>query len=147
VISDLVGVPDLFGRIKPVLLAAFTGRRHDRRVSGLKPRARAVVTAWVCITVPVLVANAVLIGRAAPHLAAVTATTARVQAHVITAAAAAHRYTAVVLAVVELVLIALPVVAGVLTAAFMSYRSGFAAADWNGHRRRPKHRRRRARHP
>jgi putative peptide zinc metalloprotease protein len=143
VISDLIGVPDLFGRIKPILLSAVTRRRRDRRVSELKPRARAVVTAWVCITLPVLALNLVLIGRAAPHLAAVAAATVRTQARaIVTAAGAGHLVTAA-LAAVSLVLVALPVVAGGLTAVFMSYRSGFAAADWNGHRRRPKHRRRR----
>jgi len=146
VISDLIGVPDLFGRIKPVLLAALTGRR-DRRAAELKPRARAVVTAWVCLTVPVLAVNVVLIGRAAPHLAAVAAATVRSQAHLITASLAVHRFTTAALAAVELLLVALPVVAGVLTATFVSYRSGFAAVDWNGHRRRPKHRRRRSRRP
>ncbi len=145
VISDLVGVPDLFGRIKPVLVAAVTGRRHDRRVAELKPRARAVVTAWVCVTVPVLALNAVLMGRAAPHLAAVAAATVRAQARFIATSASAGRVAAAALAAVQLVLVALPVVAGALTAAFVSYRSGFAAADWNGHRRRPRHRRRRSR--
>jgi putative peptide zinc metalloprotease protein len=145
VISDLIGVPDLFGRIKPVLVAAFTRRRRDRRVTELKPRARTVVTAWVCITVPVLAVNVVLIGRAAPHLAAVAAATVRDQAHVITASLGADRFTTAALSAVELLLVALPVVAGVLTATFVSYRSGFAAVDWNGHRRRPKHRRQRTR--
>jgi putative peptide zinc metalloprotease protein len=145
VISDLIGVPDLFGRIKPVLIAAFTGRDRDRRVTELKPRARVVVTVWVCLTLPVLAVNVVLIGRAAPHLAAVAVTTARAQARIISESLAAHRFTSAALTVAELLLVALPVIAGVLTATFVSYRSGFAAADWNGNRRRPRHRRRRTR--
>ena len=144
VISDLVGVPDLFGRIKPIVLAALTGRRSDRRVTELKTRARAVVTAWVCVTVPVLALNAVLIGRAAPHLASVAAATVRAQAHLIATSAASGHLLVAVLAAVQVVLVALPVVAGALTATFVSYRSGFAAADWEGHRRRPRHRRRRS---
>ncbi|HVM66763.1 MAG TPA: hypothetical protein VMU14_17980 [Acidimicrobiales bacterium] len=143
VISDLIGVPDLFGRIRPVMLAAVTRRRGDRRVTELKPRARAVVTAWVCITVPVLAVNMVLIGRAAPHLVAVAVATAGAQARVLVAALPAGHGVTAALAVAQLLLVALPAVAAALTAALVSYRSGFAAVDWNGHRRRPRHRRRR----
>jgi len=53
VLSDLVGVPDLFGRIKPIM-----GRligRHDPRANQLAPSARRIVTAWVLIAVPVIV--------------------------------------------------------------------------------------------
>jgi putative peptide zinc metalloprotease protein len=143
VISDLVGVPDLFGRIKPILLAVLPWRRYDRRVTELKRRTRVVVTTWVCITVPVLALNLVLIGRAAPHLAGVATRTARVQVHVISSAISAGRFAAAALGAAQLLLVALPVIAGVLTATWISYRSGFAAADWNGRRRRPRHRRRR----
>jgi putative peptide zinc metalloprotease protein len=143
VISDLVGVPDLFGRIRPIVLAVLPWRRHDRRVTELKRRARVVVTTWVCITVPVLAVNLFLIGRAAPHLAAVAATTARTQALAVEVAFRTRRFVAGALAAAQLLLVALPVLAGVLTATWMSYRSGFTAADWNGRRRRPQHRRRR----
>ncbi len=143
VISDLVGVPDLFGRIKPILVAAFTRRRRDRRVTELKTKTRVVVTAWVCVTVPVLILNVVLIGRAAPHLAAVAAATVGTQAHIVASATGGGRPVQAALAALQLILVALPVIAGALTATLISYRSGFAAADWNGHRRRPKHRRRR----
>ena len=145
VISDLVGVPDLFGRIRPILLAVLPWRRSDRRVAELKRRTRVVVTTWVCITVPVLAVNLFLIGRAAPHFTAVAVATARAQAHVLGTAVSTRRFVAAALAAAQLVLVALPVLAGVLTATWMSYRSGFAATDWNGRRRRPQHRRRRRR--
>jgi hypothetical protein len=99
------------------------------------------VTAWVCVTLPVLALNVVLIGRAAPHLAAVAAATVVAQARLIVTSVQAGRLMAAALAAVEVLLVAMPVVAGALTAIFVSYRSGFAAADWNGHRRRPRHRR------
>jgi putative peptide zinc metalloprotease protein len=145
VISDLVGVPDLFGRIKPIMLAVLPWRRNDRRVAELKRRTRVVVTTWVCITVPVLAVNLFLVGRAAPHLTAVAAASVRAQARVLDAAVRTRRFVAGALAGAQLVLVALPVLAGVLTATWMSYRSGFAATDWNGRRRRPQHRRRRRR--
>ena len=56
VLADLVGVPDLFARIGPVLRHA-TRRdgARDPRVVGLKPWVRVVVTAWVAVVVPFLV--------------------------------------------------------------------------------------------
>jgi putative peptide zinc metalloprotease protein len=144
VISDLIGVPDLFGRIRPIVLSMLPSRRRDRRVTELKTTARVVVTAWVCITVPVLALNVVLIGRAAPHLVAVAAATVMAQERAIGSAIQAHQFVPAALGVVQLVLVALPVIAGALTATWISYRSGFAAGDWSVHRRRPRHRRRRS---
>ncbi len=56
VVSDLIGVPDLFSRIRPVLRGLLPGREPDPAVRELRPGARALVTAWVTLTVPLLVA-------------------------------------------------------------------------------------------
>src|SRR5215217_919757 len=61
VISDLTGVPDLFGRIKPILLSLIPGREAEQKVTELKPWARWVVTVWVLTTVPVLLISLVLL--------------------------------------------------------------------------------------
>src|SRR5215471_15590668 len=59
ILSDLVGVPDLFARVVPVLRSAlsrwplFRGQ-VDPRVTGLRPRARIVITAWVLCVIPLL---------------------------------------------------------------------------------------------
>ena len=54
VVADLTGVPDLFGRIKPILAHLVLRRPADRRVAELKPWVRRVVTGWVMVTVPVV---------------------------------------------------------------------------------------------
>lgn len=54
VLADIAGVPDLFNRIRPVLLSLIPGRPADPRVSGLRPFARRIVTAWVLTVVPLL---------------------------------------------------------------------------------------------
>ena len=51
VIADLTGVPDIFARMKPVLLSLLPGRKPDPRVTVLKGWVRIVVTAWVVLTV------------------------------------------------------------------------------------------------
>ena len=54
VLADLTGVPDLFHRIKPTLLSVLPWRRKDPEAAALKPWARAVVTIWVALVVPLL---------------------------------------------------------------------------------------------
>jgi putative peptide zinc metalloprotease protein len=54
IVSDLIGVSDLFARIKPVLAGLVPGRPKDPRVTALKTWARVAVTAWVLTTVAVL---------------------------------------------------------------------------------------------
>jgi putative peptide zinc metalloprotease protein len=53
-LADMTGVPDLYHRIKPTLHALLPHRwfHPDNRV--LKPWARAVITAWVLVTIPLL---------------------------------------------------------------------------------------------
>lgn len=55
ILTDLTGVPDLFGRIKPLLLSALPGRPAHPDIAGLQRRARIVVTSWVAIVVPALI--------------------------------------------------------------------------------------------
>ncbi|MFF4156996.1 hypothetical protein [Streptomyces sp. NPDC001678] len=57
ILGDLAGVPDLYGKIKPILLSALPWRGTDPAVADLKPRTRAVVTTWVLTMVPLLAAE------------------------------------------------------------------------------------------
>ena len=54
IVADLTGVPDLFARIKPILVSVLPGRAADQRVTVLKPWVRAAVTVWVVVVVPLL---------------------------------------------------------------------------------------------
>jgi putative peptide zinc metalloprotease protein len=58
ILSDLVGVPDLFARVTPVLRGALSrwhgDRDRDPRAASLRPRARFVITAWVVCVIPLL---------------------------------------------------------------------------------------------
>jgi putative peptide zinc metalloprotease protein len=70
VISDLTGVPDMLGRIKPILRSFVPGRETEPSVSALKPWARAVVTIYVLITVPALLLGFTLVLLNVPRIAA-----------------------------------------------------------------------------
>ncbi|HEU4491117.1 MAG TPA: AAA family ATPase [Jiangellales bacterium] len=68
VLGDLVGVPDLFGRVRPVLRSLLPGAELDPRVAELRPRTRRLVTAWVLVVVPLLAAGVVLLLLRLPQL-------------------------------------------------------------------------------
>lgn len=70
VVSDLVGVPDLFGRIKPILVSFLPGTDPDQRVTQLKPWVRVVVTLWVVAVVAFLGFYTVMLLLALPRLVA-----------------------------------------------------------------------------
>lgn len=85
-VSDLVGVPDLFGRIRPVLASLIPGRPTPGALTRLKPGSRAGVTAWVLTTVPLLAACLVLLILTFPRLLAALWTTAGAQVSALEAA-------------------------------------------------------------
>ncbi|MCD0482933.1 hypothetical protein LO771_11110 [Streptacidiphilus sp. ASG 303] len=55
ILGDLAGVPDLFGKIKPILVGMVPGRPVPRDVADLKKSSRVIVTAWVLMMVPLVV--------------------------------------------------------------------------------------------
>ncbi|GGU90756.1 hypothetical protein GCM10010260_26640 [Streptomyces filipinensis] len=58
ILGDLAGVPDLYGKIKPILLSLLPGakgRVARTEVAGLKRSARTIVAAWVLTMVPLIV--------------------------------------------------------------------------------------------
>jgi putative peptide zinc metalloprotease protein len=68
VLADLTGVPDLFARIKPILVSFIPFTKRDKRVKELKPWVRVVVTLWVLIFVPFLAINITYILIYAPRI-------------------------------------------------------------------------------
>src|SRR5687767_1220193 len=68
VLSDLVGIPDLFQRLKAILLSLIPWRKPDPKVSELKPWARIVVSVWVLMVVLTLGFYLSMMAIAAPRI-------------------------------------------------------------------------------
>jgi putative peptide zinc metalloprotease protein len=66
ILGDLTGVPNLFGRIGPILRSLLPARTVGPQVSDLRTRTRVVVTTWVLVTVPTLLLGLVLLLAHAP---------------------------------------------------------------------------------
>ena len=69
-LADLAGVPDLYHRIKPTLLGLLPHRWADPENRALKPWARAVITVWVLITIPMMALMLLALVTAVPRLLA-----------------------------------------------------------------------------
>lgn len=68
ILADTTGVPDLFQRIRPTLLGLLPWNWGKPESKVLKPWARAVVTLWVLVTVPLLLLSLALMVIALPRL-------------------------------------------------------------------------------
>jgi putative peptide zinc metalloprotease protein len=57
ILGDLAGVPDLYGKVKPILLGMLPRRPVPPEVADLRPSARTIVTTWVVAMVPLMAAE------------------------------------------------------------------------------------------
>jgi putative peptide zinc metalloprotease protein len=108
ILSDLIGVPDLFARVVPIVKSALPAGRRDPRVAGLRRGARIVVTGWVLCIIPLLLFT---MGYLLLHLPGVERAlwrSARMQAHLMSAAVGGHHYAVAAVDAIGVVLVALP---------------------------------------
>ncbi len=98
ILSDIVGVPDLFARVAPVLRGSLShwprgSRRHrDPRATGLRPGARIVITAWVLCVIPLLAFTMGYLMVYLPDINRALWHSASHTAHLAGAAVSGHRY-------------------------------------------------------
>jgi putative peptide zinc metalloprotease protein len=69
-LADITGVPDLFHRIRPTLLGLLPSRWGSEESKVLKPWARAVVTLWVLMVVPLLALTVLVTVLSLPRILA-----------------------------------------------------------------------------
>jgi putative peptide zinc metalloprotease protein len=79
VLADLTGVPDLYHRIGPTLAGLWPTRWRSPQTRALKPWARAVVTLWVLLVVPLLLMTALVMIVTLPRILATAAHSLTVQ--------------------------------------------------------------------
>ena len=77
ILGDMVGVPDLFAFMRPILRGLIPGRSTGERAMALTRRARAVVRIWVVVTFLLLTGSSVNMAIRAPHLLTVFAASLR----------------------------------------------------------------------
>ncbi|HEY3878482.1 MAG TPA: hypothetical protein VGM12_07760 [Trebonia sp.] len=143
ILSDLVGVPDLFARVVPVLRRGSSGGQHssgdqhDRSGAGLERRAQAVVTCWVACVIPLLT---LMLGYLLLHLPAANRAlwlSASHSAGQMMTALTARQYTAAGVNAIGAALALLSVAGSLFIASGLARRAIAVARRWSaGHRAR-----------
>lgn len=105
IVSDLVGIPDLFKYIRPILRRTLLRRPADERLNALKRWPQVIVTAWVLTVIPALAFQLGLIVVKVPDL--VLANWQRLQGLVLSAQAGAGPLE-LVAGTLQLILLMLP---------------------------------------
>lgn len=110
VLADVAGVPDLFNRIRPVLLSLIPGRPVDPLVTQLRPFARRIVTVWVVTVVPLLVLSLGWMLVNLPAIVEQTVTAIRRHAGLAAAAVETGDPPAAALAMLSILMLSLPLI-------------------------------------
>ena len=130
VLSDMTGVPDILGRIKPILASLIPGRKPGPRVTELKPWARRIVATYVVLLVPVLLGLLVVLVIAAPRIFATAYDSFGLQTDRVADAISDGAVALATLGVLQVLLLALPCLAIVLTATRLGRRGLSAVFGW-----------------
>ena len=126
IVADLTGVPDLFTRIKPILVSMVPGKKPDERVTVLKRWVRIAVTAWVLVVVPLLGLQLLMVLIHLPRILGTAWDSAVKQGHAVSAAFGAGKVVSAISGIVQLVALALPIL-GIL---LMLFRLAQRGASW-----------------
>jgi putative peptide zinc metalloprotease protein len=134
ILGDLVGVPDLFARVVPIVKSVLPAGRRDPRVAGLRRGARIVVTGWVLCVIPLLL---FIMGDLLLHLPGADRAlwrSARLQAHLMSAAVVGHHYAVAAADAVGVVLVILPGAGALYIAARLARRVAALGRRWSAGR-------------
>ncbi|KUH36313.1 hypothetical protein [Streptomyces kanasensis] len=112
IISDLVGIPDLFKYIGPILKRALLRQPADELLQALKRWPQIVVTAWVLVVIPALAVQLGILVVRLPELVETGWSTA--ERLVESATASGNPVVGVLSAAVQILLLLLPLAGAVL---------------------------------
>lgn len=108
ILADTTGVPDLFQRIKPTLLGLLPWHWGKPESRVLKPWARVVVTAWVLVTVPLLLFSLAMMVISLPRLLATAWDSAGKQQDMLAASLSAGDPAGAAVRALAIIAVALP---------------------------------------
>ena len=135
ILSDLAGVPDLFARIAPIVRSAVSrGRRLDPRVTGLRRRARILVTGWVLCVIPLLTLGLGYLLLYLPQINRALWLSGSRQVHLVSAAVAGHRYAMAMVDVIGVALLTLSLAGSLYIVIGLARRLATAGLRWSAGR-------------
>ena len=136
ILSDLVGVPDLFARIAPVVRGSLSRGRKDPRAAGLRRPARMVITAWVLTVIPLLACTLGYLLLFLPAANRALWQSAAQAGHLAAMALAGHQYAASAADAIGAALAVVPIAGTLYIMAGLLRRAVAAGARWSAGRPR-----------
>ena len=130
-LADLAGVPDLYHRIRPTLLGLLPHRWNAPENKALKPSARAVITLWVLVTVPLMALMLLGLVAAVPRLLGTAGSAVRKDAAAVARAWSDGSLLDIAAHTLQVLGVVLPVVACVLVLGRVGIRSFGGLAKWS----------------
>ncbi|GAA1880867.1 hypothetical protein GCM10009836_72720 [Pseudonocardia ailaonensis] len=127
ILSDLLGLPDLFMYVRPVLASLVPGRAPDPALAALRPATRRLIALWVVAVLPVLLFFVAAFVVTLPQVLPALVGSVLGRLHGIAEAARTAQTAAAVDGVVQIAFLALPVLGGVLLAGLLGGRLRSAA--------------------
>jgi putative peptide zinc metalloprotease protein len=134
ILSDLVGVPDLFARAVPILNSVLARGRRDPRVTGLRRSARIAVTGWVVCVIPLLTLGVGYLLLRLPQMDRALWRSTDVQAQQASAALAAQHYAAAAIDAIGVALAALTAAGSLYVMAGLARRTAAIGLRWSAGR-------------
>jgi putative peptide zinc metalloprotease protein len=131
ILTDLTGVPDLLGRMRPILRSVVPGREPDPKVSELKPWVRWLVTGYVGLLIPFLAFVTVMMIIAAPRVIATAIDSFGVRLDKAQGAFGKGDVLAGVADVLQLVMLCLPALGMVYSTARVGRSAAGGAWSWS----------------
>ncbi len=134
ILSDLAGVPDMFARVVPIVKSVLPGGLPDPRVAGLRRGTRILVTSWVLVVIPLLIA---FMGYLLLHLPEVNRAlwrSASLQGHLMATAVAGHHYAMAAVDALGAALVSLSLVGMLYITTGLARRMVSAARRWSAGR-------------
>jgi putative peptide zinc metalloprotease protein len=142
ILSDLVGVPDLFARVIPVLRSCLSrwpggsGQRRDPRATGLRRGARIVITVWVLCVIPLLAFTMAYLMVYLPDINRALWHSASHTAHLAGAAVSARRYASAAADVIGVGLVLMSIAGSLYVAVGLVRRAVALGRRWSAGRPR-----------
>ena len=130
-LADLTGVPDLYHRIRPTLVGLLPHHWSDPHNRVLKPWARAVITAWVLVTVPLMGVMLWALVRSVPRVLGTAWSVVADDAAGVGDAWATHDPLEVATHAFQVPAVVLPVVGGLLILGRVGLRWTKALGRWS----------------
>src|SRR5262249_9429369 len=131
ILSDLVGVPDLFARVAPVLRSGLSRNRADPRVAGLRRGARIVVTGWVLCVIPLLTLTVGYLLLRLPQINRALWRSTSLQAHLTATAVTAGHYAMAAVDAIGVALSALPIAGSLYIVTGLARRAATMGLRWS----------------